>query len=150
LVVEEVVASVSLMGASVQGKYRFEYHIDPLSGRYFYHKSDINQGTVLLSAEMTVVSDTVTIVSDSGSDTTVVPLPPGTILQNTLFFPHLLKDFVTNSSDEKEYRVFSEIDGMINDVSYTRTGEETLKLAERVYEAVGLTALNRTNGAVDR
>ena len=137
---------VSAMGKSLEGKYRFEYHIDPTTGRYFYHRSDIDQGSLKLSAQMRIENDTVHIVSQPGDDTSAVALPGGTILQNTRLHKPLLDDFLKDTISEKEYQVFSEMDAAVNTITYTRVGTDKLELAGRTYEALELKTLNRTTG----
>jgi len=92
---------MSVLGKSIEGKYRFEYRIDPKDGMYFYHTSAIDQGGAKLGGIMEVRGDSMVIVSEPGSDTTVVALPPGTIRQNTRIHRYLIDFFVKDTLTQK-------------------------------------------------
>ena len=135
---------MSAMGKSIKGEYRFEFRINPDDGMYFYHTSSINQATINLNAIIDIRGDSAFIVS--GDDKQTVALPPGTILQNTRLFPHLVDYFVKDTLSSKDFKVFSELDATINDLTYTKIGRDTLELAGRKYDALAVTMLNRTIG----
>ncbi|UCD63995.1 MAG: transglutaminase domain-containing protein [Candidatus Zixiibacteriota bacterium] len=141
--IDSVWTQLRLMGKTIDGRFRFEYHIDAGTGRYFYHSSDIDHGGMTMSATMLVVGDSVRIVS---GDTTAVYLPPGTVLQNTRVHRYLADDFAADDLNEKTYQVFSEADGMLNTVTYTRLGREMLEMVGKPYEALKLRMLNQTTG----
>ncbi len=137
---------LSALGKPIEGQYRFEYRLDPETGKYFYHSSRINQASMKLSAVMEVHRDTMLVMSDEDNDTTKVALPPGTILQNTRLFPYLLNYFVKDTLTEMECQVFSEIDSKLNTVLFSNLGRERLKLAGEEYDALKVKSLNRTTG----
>jgi transglutaminase-like putative cysteine protease len=137
---------ISALGASVEGKYRFEYLVDPQTGQYFFHTSDIDQGSMKIGGEMAVVGDTVHIQSYPGDEATTVFLPEGTILQTMRFYPHLVRDFVENSLNESEHQVFIEADGAVHDVSYTRIGDEIVELIGQEYDALVVKTLDKFTG----
>ncbi|UCG61309.1 MAG: transglutaminase domain-containing protein [Candidatus Zixiibacteriota bacterium] len=137
---------ITALGAEVIGKYHFQYWIDPATGMYTRHTSDIDQGSLKMGAVMTVVGDSIQLIGQPGDDTTIVALPPGIILQNTRIFRFLVEDFVRDGLSEVEHKVFSEIDGNINDISYILGGEEELELAGQTYRALRINFINRTMG----
>jgi len=75
--------SISALGASVKGIYRFTYKINPVRGSYYYHTSDINQGTLQLGGVVTIAGDTAHIVSKPGDEVEHVALPENVLLENT-------------------------------------------------------------------
>jgi transglutaminase-like putative cysteine protease len=137
---------LSLMGKTIMGHYLFTYLIDPETGMYFHHTSKIDQETVHLGAEMWVVGDSMNIYSPPDPETTVVALAPGTVLQNTRVFPHLVRWFADDTLTAKTCTVFNEADGKSNEIAYTKLGSEELKLAGKDYDALKVRVLNRTTG----
>ncbi len=137
---------ITALGAEVTGKYRFEYWIDQATGRYVRHTSDINQGSLKLGGIITVMGDSMQIIGLPGNDTSMVFLPPGTILQNTRSLPFLVDDFAGTGVTEVVHQVFSEADGTINEIAYTLEGEEEMELVGRAYHALRVRMLNRTIG----
>lgn len=84
--------------------------------------------------------------SIENGETREVPLPDDVILENTLSYPHLMKDFVQNEIDMKEYRVFDNQTGEIITKTYTRICEEKPVLAGVAYTALLLEVFNKETG----
>jgi hypothetical protein len=81
------------------------------------------------------------------SDTTKeVLLPPDVILGNSIWSPHLLRDFGANKPDTKRYKEFNILDGEIQDTTYRKKGIETLKIAGREYSAYVFDTINHKIG----
>jgi transglutaminase-like putative cysteine protease len=137
---------MSALGKSLEGKYRFEYRIDPTDGMYFYHTSAIDQGGTRLGATMEVRGDSMYITSDSEDDTSVVFLPPGTIRESSRIFKHVVDSFAKDSLNQKDCLVFSEKDGKVNTVTYFNRGRERLVLGGKTYDALAMESLDRTTG----
>jgi Transglutaminase-like superfamily len=144
--IDSIWMQVSALGKPFEGKYRFEYYIDPADGMYFYHASAIDQGGTRIGGTMTVRGDSVYIVSDPGGDTSTVTLLSGTIMHSTKIYKHLIDFFVTDTLTQKVCPVFSEVDGKINTVTYTNRGRQRLALAGKTYDALMVDVLDRTTG----
>jgi len=144
--IDSVWMKISALGKNIEGTYLFTYQIDPATGNYLFHTSNIDQGPTKLGGELTVDGDTIHIISYPGNDTTAVALSPDIVLQNTRLHKHLLDYFVADTLKENKCRVFSEIDGLINDVVYTKVGREQKVFAGTNYDALVVNALNRTTG----
>ena len=63
--------------------------------------------------------------SDGESSTEI---PPGTILENTLFFPHLRDDFAAGNLVSKTYEIFDVREQAVHSTTYRFKGIETLDL----------------------
>jgi transglutaminase-like putative cysteine protease len=146
LVEEDMIMKISALGKSIEGKYRFTYLVDNESGRYTRHTSLINPETNRMEAVMTVVGDRMEVVSLPENDTSWVALPDDVLLENTMLFPHLIRDFVAETAGEKTYWKFSEIDAATNEVVYTLEETKTIELAGETYEALILLSVNKTTG----
>lgn len=135
-----------VLGKSIDGTYRFEYHIDPADGMYFLHWSDIEQGGSKLAATMEVRGDSMFIVAQPGTDTARVALPPGTLRVSSRFYPFLVDYFVRDTLAQKDVQIFSEQDGGIHTVTYINRGRQRLTFAGKTYDALVLESVNRTTG----
>ncbi|MBD3404105.1 hypothetical protein GF420_14535 [candidate division GN15 bacterium] len=137
---------IALMGKTITGKYVFTYTIDPVTGMYAHHTSEIDQETLQMGAVVDVDGNAVRIASLPDNDTSIVEVPPGTIFQNTRLHPHVVRWFEDESLESKTKTVFSEIDGVTNEVEYRKIGHEELQLIGNTYDALKVMILNRTTG----
>ncbi len=127
--------SLRAIGQDITQKQLFTYHIDPENGNFMYHDSYMEQGEQKLSATMTVVDDSLYIQAEDQAATGVY-LPENTLLPNTMFFPHLQKDFGTGGLDSATYRMFNVRSGKVEDFAYYKTGMEQIELNGTIYEAI--------------
>lgn len=127
--------SFRALGRDITQRQVFTYRIDPSSGNFTYHDSHTEQGEQAIGATMTVIEDSV-FIEPEGQQATSVYLPANTLLPNTMFFPHLQRDFGTGGLDSSIYRVFNVRTGKVEDFVYHRMGEEQLELNNTVFDAV--------------
>jgi transglutaminase-like putative cysteine protease len=145
-----ILTRVKALGREIESRLKLTYHLDPASGGFVYHDSTVEQGRARLFAKMRIEGDRV-LVSGSGASTEEsVALPPGVVLENTLYFPHLIADFADPRLTARSYKIFNGRDARVQDVEYSRVGVETLRLAGRRRETMVLDSLNRTNGLKSR
>jgi transglutaminase-like putative cysteine protease len=143
---EHMETHVKALGATVDAHCRFYYDIDPETGMYFYHESSIDQGSLHLGGEMEVIDSVIRIFVQDEDETEEIPLPPGTLLEPTRIFLHLLRDFSNGTPAERDYRMFSEVNGAVHDITYTLKGIEEMELAGRSYGAFNFRKLDRSIG----
>jgi hypothetical protein len=127
--------SFRALGQDISQKQLFTYRLDPTDGNFIYHDSHTEQGGQKVAATMTVVDDYLTIQGEGQADTRV-HLPENTLLPNTMFFPHLQKDFGIGGLDSSTYRIFNVRTGKVEDFVYYKLGLEQIELNNSVYEAV--------------
>ena len=127
--------SFKALGQDISQKQLFTYRIDPANGNFIYHDSHMAQGEQKTAATMTVVNDSLYIQGEGQADTRV-HLPENTLLPNTMFYPHLQKDFGTGGLDSATYRIFNVRNGRVEDFVYYKLGIEQIELNNSVYEAV--------------
>jgi len=127
--------SFRALGQDISQKQLFTYRIDPADGNFRYHDSYLEQGETQISASMTVVDDSLHLQPE-GLVATSVYIPKNTVLPNTMFFPHLQKDFGTDGLDSSAYQIFNVRSGRVEDFVYTRVGDERIELNDSFYEAV--------------
>ena len=59
-------------------------------------------------------------ISGTGMDKEeAVELPPDIVLENTLFYPHLVSDFARRNLEFQNYKIFNGRDAKVQDVVYT-------------------------------
>jgi transglutaminase-like putative cysteine protease len=146
VLVTEVRVKLTLMGAPVETVFRSKEHVDPESGQFRLVQTEITQGQGHLESLSEVVGAEVRVTSRPDGKIRMVTLPNGAILENSLFVPHLVRDFVTRQLDKQSYQVFDTLDGNLHQTTYTKIGTERITLAGRQFEAVVLDKLDQTTG----
>ena len=137
---------LSALGSKFDSKMKFTYKIDPETGNFVYHDSDIQQGGQHYAGAVQVDGDSARFSSMIEDDSGVTYLPEGTILENTLLFPHLKKAFVDEELSEKTFTVYEVRESKIHTVTYTAAGAEEMKFAGNKYQAVALDRFDNDNG----
>ncbi|MEN8116444.1 MAG: transglutaminase-like domain-containing protein [Bacteroidota bacterium] len=84
--------------------------------------------------------------SAEGGEAREVQLPDDVILDNTLSYPHLKRDFILGNEEKKEYRVFDNTKGEIVTKFCKRIGDEKLELAGATFNAIIFEELNKNSG----
>jgi hypothetical protein len=146
LLEQSFLLKLSALGSTFDTKMAFTYHIDTETGNFVYHDSDIHQGDQHYSGEVRVDGDSARFFSMLDDDSGVTYLPEGTILENTLFFPHLKKDLIDEGLSEKTYSIYEVREAKIHSVTYTAAGQEKLDLAGGEFEALTLDRFDHDNG----
>ena len=146
LLKQKVFAMLSALGSKFNTELKLTYHIDPVTGKFTYHDSDITQGPAKLGSAIYVDGDTARFTSTPGNRETTIALPPDVVLENTLSFPHLIRDFVDRKLQKKSYEIFEVREAEVQKSTYTKVGTEKLELAGESYNAVILDKLNHKTG----
>jgi transglutaminase-like putative cysteine protease len=143
-------AMLSALGSQFNSEVKLTYHIDPATGRFTYHDSHISQGPAELSSVLRIEGATARYLATPAEPELSVPLPPEAILENTLWFPHLVKDFVERNIEQATYDIFEVREAEVQKSTYTRVGTEPLQLAGEDFNAVILDRLNHKTGLKTR
>ncbi|MBN2184952.1 MAG: transglutaminase domain-containing protein [Candidatus Krumholzibacteriota bacterium] len=137
---------ISALGAQFNTELTLNYHIDQATGRFIYHDSKVDQGDLHLSSKIFIEGNRARFSSDESEEDEYCDLPADVILESTLFFPHLKKDFVDEALEEKTYNIYEVRENEVQETVYTKKGIEKLELAGKEYEAVILDELNLKTG----
>jgi hypothetical protein len=141
-----VLMQVRALGKSVESRLKLTYHLDPETNGFRYHDSTIEQGGQRIFVRMRIDGGRV-YISGAGMDKEeAVELPPDVVLENTLFYPHLVADFVDRKLETRSYKIFNGRDAKVQDVLYTKVGAETIRRAGKTFETIVLECLNQSNG----
>jgi len=146
LLKQKVFAMLSALGSKFNTELKLTYHIDPVTGKFTYHDSDIKQGPTQLGSKIFINGDTARFTSTPGNRETTITLPPDVLFENTLSFPHLIRDFVERKLMEKSYEIFEVRETEVQKSTYTKVGTEKLELAGKSYNAIVLDKLNSKTG----
>ncbi len=139
-----------LLGMDVDSNVKLVYHIDPKTGQFIYQHYDVDKGQSQFAAEIRIEEDGAHCSTSFGREDRVVKLPPGTLLENTLFFENILEDFENTDIEDKVYGIFDVGDQEVQQVRYSRAGEETIELAGKQYSAVMVDKRNLVTGVLMR
>jgi len=118
----------------------------PATGKFNYHDSEIKQGQVQLNSVINIEGNTASFTSTPGNRETTIELSPDVIFENTLFFPHLKRDFVERRMDKAAYEIYEVRENEVQKSTYTRVGNEKLELAGKNYNTIVLDKLNNKTG----
>ena len=140
--------SFKALGRDIVQNQLFTYHLNPSDGNFAYHNSYMEQGESRMSSSMTVDGDTVYIKAGDEQEETGVYIPAGTILPNTMFFPHLRDDFGIKGLESEIYRVFNVRTGTVDEVEYNRVKREQVELKGKKYDAVVVSESDPGTGLV--
>ncbi len=146
LMEESIFLMLSLLGSEVNAEIQFKYHVDPVSGQFYYHEGDIKQGPLAIGTKVVVEGDTARHSSTMAQETKVIPLTPDVILPNPLYSQYLIRDFVEKGLEEKTYEILEVREGEIQKITCTKVGTEEIELAGERYSTVILDALNLKTG----
>lgn len=146
LLKHEILMRIAALGSKAESRLNPTYHIDPVTGRFTYHDSIIEQGDMRLSSKIRIAGGQAFVSGSGMNQEQAVPLPPDVVLANTLFYPHLVADFVGRKLETRTYQIFDGRDAQVQETTYTKVGTETVRRAGKTYETIVLDALNKWNG----
>ncbi len=141
-----ILMQLQALGKQVESRLKLTFHLDPETSGFRYHDSTVEQGGQSMFVKMRIDGGRV-YVSGTGMDKEeAVDLPPDVVLENTLFYPHLVADFAKRQMETQSYKIFNGRDGKVQDIVYTKAGVETILRAGKAFETIVLDCLNRSNG----
>jgi transglutaminase-like putative cysteine protease len=143
-------AMLSALGSQFNSEVRLTYHLDPVTGRFTYHDSHISQGPAELSSILRIEGATARYLATAAEPELSVPLPPEAILENTLWFPHLVQGFVERNLEQVTYDIFEVREAEVQKSTYMKAGIEPLQFAGEDFNAVILDRLNHKTGLKTR
>ena len=141
-----ILMQLQALGSRIENRLKLTYHLDPDTGRFSYHDSTVDQGGASMVFKVRIDGGRAYISGSGISQEEAVPLTPDVVLENTLYFPHLVTDFANRNLATQNYKIFNGRDGQVQDVVYTKAGVETIRRAGKAFETIVLDCLNRSNG----
>jgi len=148
LLEQTIFSMTKALGMDVDSNAKLVYHIDPETGQFIYTEFDVDNGQSQYSAQARIEDDGAHCSTSFGREDRIVELPPGTLLENTLFFKHILKDFADTDTKDKVYQIFDVGDQEVQQVRYSDAVEETIELAGKEYRTVMVEKRNLVTGVL--
>jgi hypothetical protein len=133
---DRIFVMLSALGSRFNTEIEMTSHADPITGQVSYNKTYVKQGPNEIELEFTVRGDTAYCTSNMSPQEVKVYLPPGTLVENTFFFPYLVRDFVEGGAETMNYEILDARELKVQPWTFTKTGTETVLLAGRRYETV--------------
>lgn len=85
-----------------------------------------------------------------GGDFREIVLNKDVIIENSVSYPHLMKDFINAEEIEKSYRVFDDMKGAVVTKSYKLVGKDSLELAGKKFNTTIVEELNHELGVTTK
>jgi predicted metal-dependent HD superfamily phosphohydrolase len=141
---------LTLLGSDVDSEVRLVYLLDPETRRVRSTQVDIDNGTLAVSWGAVIEGRQARCTSSLKEDDVVLDLPPDVIVENTLYFDHLLAGFLGDGLEERTYKTLSVADQEIQRVRCSKQGTETIELAGNEYNTLVVDNLNLDTGDLTR
>ncbi len=139
---DRIFVMLSALGSKFNTEIEMTMHADPVTGQVSYSKAHIKQGPNDIISEFTVRGDTAYCTSSMSPQEVKVYLPPRTLVENTFFFPYLVRDFVEGGAEIMDYEILDARELEVQPWTFTRVGAETLLLAGEKHESVAIKKRN--------
>ncbi|MEW6744860.1 MAG: transglutaminase domain-containing protein [Planctomycetota bacterium] len=120
--------------------------LDAATGKTVFLDNDITQGGQKLGNTCVFDAGRVTITPKAGGAPKVLPLADDVIVDDSLAFPYLIRDFSDGEPNSKTYKVLEVSQGEIHDVTYTLQKTEKLHLLEREFVCLLFDGMDRKLG----
>lgn len=146
LLEERIFVMQKALGMEFDSEIIMAYHIDPATNQFTFHENHIKQGQVEVDMTVSIEGDTALVTSTLSSGEKTVPLSPDVILDNPLYRPFLVRDFVEKGLEEKTYSFLEIREGAVQKTTYKKIGSERMELAGKTYNALVLEGVNQDIG----
>jgi predicted O-methyltransferase YrrM len=127
---------VTALGKAIDTESEAEYRLDPENWGLVSCESTVDQGSGALKLSASVDGLRARVRVEPGGGEKEIPLEPETVFENSVYFPHLKRDFASGSARSARYKVLDLLDRKVREVTYTRTDDESVEFAGRTSEAV--------------
>lgn len=145
-VMDDITLKLTILGQDMDISILNQYEIDSSSGNYLACRHRIKTGVTTMVSITKVEGDKILFSTAEDQEPEEFILTPELILETSISYPHLMRDFVLGGEKEKEYQVFDDMQGKVVSKMYTRLDDEELSLAGKTFQTVVFEELNLTTG----
>lgn len=138
------------LGSDMETETRLEYLLEPAGKRVRRHEGESSAGSRSARWSFDIVDGRVSGSSTLKQDDMALDLPPDAIVENTVFYDHLVAAFAGTDLTEKTYPVLDLADFVVRDTRYRKVGEEKLELAGTDYDVLVLDCTVESTGLASR
>ncbi|WP_340113729.1 transglutaminase-like domain-containing protein [Maribellus mangrovi] len=144
-----ILAKLSVLGGGVDMKVQNEFLIDPETD-----EPVSTEHVVATSAEVYAFtkfeSGKAYFTNSRNGELRKIELEDEVVVENSISYPHLMRDFIEGAENEKTYWVFDDIKGVVASKTYKRIGTETLELIGKEFNTTVLEEVNHELGTVTK
>lgn len=137
---------MSIMDRLIHTKINGSCSLDSATGKVRSATLNLSQGNIDLSGSISIEDTMVTMKDDKSGETATLVMPEGTIVENLLYYPHLLKDFSDGKTPEKTYRILDMINESVVEKKYAFEGFDTIWQAGKQYPSIKLSEAAPAHG----
>jgi len=142
----DLLIKLTALGAPLDTRIQWLYHVDPATGAFNWHQGTIRQGDFTQQTTIRIEGHRALIGTAPGDDTRELALPPDVILENGLYATHLQRDFGKQELAERQYQVLDVMEGRVTSLRYTLKETQDITLAGRDFRALVLDQVNPSTG----
>jgi hypothetical protein len=146
LLKHEVLMMRAALGSEFTTKIDLTYHIDPMTDQFTYHDSHVDAGDIQMDSKVVIEGDRATFSSTLNDEKTVVEFSEGVIRENTLFFPHIVRDLVVEGREKATYNLLEVREWEIQETTCTKVGKERLELAGKTFNTIIVDRMSQATG----
>ncbi|OFY66631.1 MAG: hypothetical protein A2V64_02545 [Bacteroidetes bacterium RBG_13_43_22] len=134
----DVVLKMSLLGADMDGGFRWKNVIDPVTHRAIEIQVDVINGESVVTTITKITGDTAWYSSPTSGVRKTIPVGSDVIFASQSWYPHLYNDFIKMNVAEKRYKVYDPIKGEVIEKGYIRKSEEMIVLSDSSFQTLVL------------
>jgi len=139
-----------LMGTDLDTETHLTFLLEPAGKRLRRHSGESSSGSQTTRWSVELIGGQAHLFSSRARGEKILEMPPDAIVENTVFFDHLVSDFSGTGLREKLYQVLDFDDFEIRDVRYEAIAEETIELAGKSYTTIVVGRSVEATGAQSR
>lgn len=146
---DKIIAKLSVLGGGVDMKITHHILIDRETEKPVSTECIVST-TAEIYASARFENHKAYFTNTKGEKMHEIMLEPDVILENTISYPHLYRDFILNTASEKSYRVFDDMQGIIVEKKYKLLGHEKLELAGKTFNTTLIEEINQELGTTTK
>jgi transglutaminase-like putative cysteine protease len=143
---EEVFLMLTVLGSQFNTEVVSHAVVDPTSGNFLEQDVSVEQGPNTITFGARIDGATAHVESSLLGGAREVALPEGVVLENSQFFPHVVRDLLDAEQAEVRYQTLEVREAAVQEQVYTRVAVEPLELSTGTREALVVDKRNTVTG----
>jgi len=140
----DVFVMISALGSPVNTKIVASQVVDAKTGKTITSEADVDQGVSRLRIALKMDGNVAVIDSPLKGEGIRIEMTDDTIVETGTFYDYVLRDL--GEEGKVTYPVLEIVDGEVQNVTYAKTGTETIELAGKNWDATVLERSNEKTG----
>jgi transglutaminase-like putative cysteine protease len=147
---EEVFLMLTVLGSQFNTEVESHAVVDPATWNFLEQEVSVEQGPNTITFSAQVDGANAHVESSLLGGAREVALPEDVVLENSQFFPHVLRDLLDAEQAEVSYQTLEVREAAVQEQVYTRVAVETLELSTGAREALVVDKRNAVTGLTIR